>query len=152
MKEILTGSRLFFDGLEGFEPKDTDVIVFVEKSDVNFNYQRQLIKGGKDTFEVVKKPKEVLINSAMCGSTRKLGMFLTPEAAKELGITIDDLVSLRPVAEKLDLRHKYQGVILEAYIANGNFVLTDEQRKEAFEVYKEARVKHNDKSKGKGKK
>lgn len=141
MKEILTGSRVFFDGLNGFEPKDSDFIQVVEKEDANFNWQRQLQKNGIEIFEVVRLPKEKWIEHYVKSGSKPLGMFLTPAFAQEFGITIADLEQLRPMRERLDAHHEYLGIIYDAYLENGSFTLTDAQRMAAFENYKAAREK-----------
>ena len=57
-------------------------------------------------------------------------------ACEEMGITINDLADLAPLCERLDYRHEYLKIIYNAYLANGNMTMTDEQRREAFEEYK----------------
>ena len=69
----------------------------------------------------------------------EIGKFLVPEVCEYLGITIEHLRRLRPVAERLDPRHQYEKIIYDAYIENGAFYLTDEQRRAAFEEYKRTR-------------
>ena len=69
----------------------------------------------------------------------KLGKFLVPEFARELGMDINDLERLRPLAEKLDEKHLYENVIYDAYIENGCWGLTDEQRIEAYRIYNECK-------------
>ena len=67
------------------------------------------------------------------------GKFLVPEFARELGMDIDDLERLRPLSEKLDEKHLYEKVIYDAYIENGCWGLTDEQRIEAYRIYNECK-------------
>ena len=69
----------------------------------------------------------------------ELGKFLVPEFARELEMDIDDLERLRPLVEKLDEKHLYEKVIYDAYIENGCWLLTDEQRIEAYRIYKECK-------------
>lgn len=69
----------------------------------------------------------------------EVGKFLIPEVCDYLGFTLDHLKKLEPVIRRLDARHSYEKIIFESYIENGDFVLTDEQRRSAFLVYKEAR-------------
>jgi hypothetical protein len=49
------------------------------------------------------------------------------------------LERLRPLAEKLDDKHLYEKVIYDAYIENGCWGLTDEQRAEAYRIYNECK-------------
>ena len=48
-KTILTGSNAFFKGLDGFKPKDNDVIIIVEKPK-GFKIIRQMSSGTNCTF------------------------------------------------------------------------------------------------------
>jgi hypothetical protein len=73
------------------------------------------------------------------GLGMELGKFLVPEFARELEMDIDDLKRLRPLAEKLDDKHLYEKVIYDAYIENECWVLTDEQRMEAYRIYNECK-------------
>ena len=73
----------------------------------------------------------------------EIGKFLVPEFIKEFKLSIDDLKRLEPIISKLDDKHKYEEVIFRSYLENGDFTLTDEQRKEAFRIYNNSR--HYDK-------
>lgn len=142
MTKIITGSRAFFEGMEGFNPHDTDAIQIVNERDVNFLFRRQMYdhEDGCDTFYCVRQPKEVYLRWAVkfaSGST--IGQFLTPDFCKEFGITIEDLKQLHPLVERLDNRHKYLAIIYEAYMKNGSMTLTSDQRMEAYEEYKRER-------------
>lgn len=138
-KKILTGSRAFFTGLEGFEPKDTDYVRLLDKGN-GFDYVRQIRTGSECIFEWVRRPKAELIAYALeHGPAMQVVKFLTPEFAEEIGLTVKDISKLRPLIDRLDPKHTYVRTIYEAYIANKAFTLTDEQRAEAFEVYKAAR-------------
>ena len=65
----------------------------------------------------------------------EVGKFLVPEVAEYLGFTIDHLKKLSPVFDRMDEKHGYEKVIFEAYIKNGAFFLTDEQRNKAYREY-----------------
>lgn len=138
MEKIITGSRAFFEGMEGFSPHDTDAIQIVSKHDVNFLFRRHMYdhEDGCDTFYCVRQPKEQYLQwAARFASGSTLGQFLTPGFCQEFGITVEDLEQLRPMTERLDRRHKYLAIIYNAYITNGSMTLTDEQRQEAFAEY-----------------
>lgn len=138
-KRFLIGSRAFFSGFDGFNPKDYDYLSFVEKGNGFTNYC-QYTNGRCCSFFWVAKPKDEMIQAALTnGPAMQVGKFLVPNVAAELGLTIQDLEQLRPLIDKLEPRHEYERVIYEAYISNGSFTLTDEQRAAAFEVYKAAR-------------
>lgn len=66
----------------------------------------------------------------------EIGKFLVPEVAEYLGFTIEHLKRLKPVADRLDEKHEYEKVIFNSYIMNNAFTLTDEQRLEAYELYR----------------
>lgn len=138
-KIYLVGSKAFFSGLEGFKPKDTDRLRFVEKGN-GFNNYIQRSGGAHCDFLWVMKPKQEMIDYALQhGPAMQVGKFLVPEVAAVLGLTVEDLQQLRPLIDKLDAKHEYQRVIADAYQANGSFTLTEEQRLAAFEKYRESR-------------
>lgn len=85
------------------------------------------------------------------GDPLLIGKFLVPEVADVLGATIDDILPLETLLPKLDDKHQYEAVIFNAIKTNGSFTLTEEQRKEAFKVYKSARKSDNDSGKQKRK-
>jgi hypothetical protein len=68
-----------------------------------------------------------------------VGKFLIPEFCKEIGFTIKDLPKLKPLIDKLDEKHKYEEIIYNAYLENGDFILTPDQRDLAYASYKETR-------------
>ena len=70
-----------------------------------------------------------------------VGKFLVPAVARDLGLTTEDLRRLEDVMPLLDDRHKYEEVIFRAYLENNDFVLTDEQRQEAYRTYNKYRIK-----------
>ena len=73
----------------------------------------------------------------------EIGKFLVPEFIKEFKLSIDDLKKLEPIVAKLDDKHKYEEVIFRSYLENNHFILTNEQREEAFRIYNNSR--HYDK-------
>lgn len=66
----------------------------------------------------------------------QLGKFLIPTFIEAIGFTIEDLKKLQPLADNLDVKHKYEKVIYYSYIENGEFKLTDEQLQKAYLEYK----------------
>lgn len=65
----------------------------------------------------------------------EIGKFLVPEFINEMNITIENLKQLEPLVSRLDDMHKYEKIIYDAYIENNDFYLTDEQLKDAYEIY-----------------
>lgn len=140
MKKIITGSQAFFSGLPDFTPKDTDFVVMVNRKDVAFNWMRQTSNGSTDIFEIVRRPKAELITHAVeKAKPMAIARFLTPAFADEIGFKPSDLWLLKPMRDALDKKHEYLGIIYDAYVENGSFSLSDEQRLSAFESYKLAR-------------
>ena len=142
MDKILTGSRLFFDGMKDFMPKDTDYIVMVDRKDVDFLFRRKVYdaENNEDIYYHVRQPKEKYIRWALVHELNNgLGQFLTPAFCKEMGITVEDLELLRPMRDRLDKRHQYQAIIYDAYIENGEMDLTIKQRNLAYNEYKNER-------------
>ena len=72
-----------------------------------------------------------------------VGKFLVPSVARDLGLTIDDLRRLEDTVSSLDELHTYEKIIFHAYLENNDFVLTEDQRVEAFNTYSNNR--HYDK-------
>ena len=68
-----------------------------------------------------------------------IGKFLVPEFCNEIGFSIEDLPKLTPLIEKLDKKHKYEEIIFNSYLQNGDFILSEEQREKAYFSYLESR-------------
>ena len=85
---------------------------------------------GKD-IKIKKRPtKDEIVKG-------KIANALTSAAKNHIVATIDDLKLFQSAFDNIDERHKYEKVIYEPYIKNNAFVLTDEQRNEAYKLYKE---------------
>ena len=136
------GSCAFFDGMPNFDPSDTDQVEFEERPTLYRNFmQFRKRDGTRCLFKWRKMTADEFTEYTLQSKlAMELGKFLVPEVAEYLGITLEHLEKLRPVAERLDPKHEYEKIILEAYIHNGGFWLTDEQRQEAYGVYNGARV------------
>lgn len=137
---ILIGSTYFFKDIEGFKPKDKDYIHFTDKG-IGFSYIRQITTSQMCKFTMVRRPKEEIVEYTLeKAPAMALGKFLVPEFNAEIGFTIEDLPKLKPLRDKLDTLHQYEAIIYDAYIANNDFVLTDEQRQAAYESYTATRA------------
>lgn len=139
MERTYTGSRAFFEGMEGFKPYDTDYVSFAslgtELCHRKFGKESEFIwdEGlGKDGIFNYLKERPTLYN-AFC-------VFLVPNVIEYLDVTIDDLKVYEPYIAQMDYRHQYLHTICQCYIKNGKFMLTQEQRAEAFEKYKTTRL------------
>lgn len=138
MKPIRTfviGSRAFFTGMDGYSPKDLDELNIMDRFPFKGNVFNAKING-KDVFFFRNMDKEGFIKDTLeCGVPMRIGKFLVPEFAEYLGVTIDDLKRLSGIIEKIDERHLYEKVIYDAYLKNGEFKLTEEQRVAAYKEY-----------------
>lgn len=135
---ILMGSNCFFHQYADFKPADVDKIEIV---DTNEFPEKRVIRGqGKDYFYLRRKPKDQLIQDALNSTLPMVvGKFLIPEFNAQIGFTIEDLPRLQPLIDRLDEKHKYEEIIYNAYLANKAFTLTEEQRLQAYNKYKEVR-------------
>ena len=138
---MLVGSNAFFKDIEGFTSKDIDILEFVDDP-TDFKNVRQFKFPDKCVFQWRKMPIDELIDITLFRNfPMEIGKFLVPEFIKEFNLSIDDLKRLKPIIPKLDDKHKYEEVIYNAYLENNDFVLTDEQRQEAYRVYNKYRTK-----------
>ena len=138
---MLVGSNVFFKDIEGFTSKDIDILEFVDDP-TDFKNVRQFKFPAKCVFQWRKMPIDELIDITLFRNfPMEIGKFLVPEFIKEFKLSIDDLKRLKPIIAKLDDKHKYEEVIYNAYLENNDFVLTDEQRQEAYRVYNKYRTK-----------
>ena len=138
---MLVGSNVFFKDIEGFTSKDIDILEFVDNP-TDFKNVRQFKFPHKCVFQWRKMPVNELIDITLFRDfPMEIGKFIVPEFIKEFKLSIDDLKRLKPIISKLDDKHKYEEVIYNAYLENNDFVLTDEQRQEAYRVYNKYRIK-----------
>ena len=138
---MLVGSNVFFKDIEGFTSKDIDILEFVDNP-TDFKNVRQFKFPHKCVFQWRKMSIDELIDITLFRNfPMEIGKFLVPEFIKEFKLSIDDLKRLEPIIAKLDDKHKYEEVIYNSYIKNNDFVLTDEQRQEAYRMYNKYRIK-----------
>lgn len=132
------GSSYFFKEYPNFYPNDIDYVELIDDGSVK---GLMIIRGhGEDIFRYCKKDKEDMIKDALKSDLGMvLGKFLIPEFCEEIGFTIEDLLKLEPLLDKLDDKHKYEQIIYSAYLKNQSFTLTQKQRNAAFESYKNSR-------------
>ena len=139
MNKILIGSRYFFSEYNDFQSKDIDEIQIIDTTE--FAQMRQITGQGKCLFQMRRhSSKEKYIDWALKSDLGMvIGKFLVPEFNAAIGFTIEDLPKLKPLLTKLDDRHKYEEIIFNSYIENGDFTLKKEQRDLAYQSYKETR-------------
>lgn len=139
IKTFIIGSRVFFDGIEEFIPKDNDELCIMDEFPFRSNTANLHIKG-KDVFLCRNINKEEFIKDALdCNIPMRIGRFLVPSFAEYIGLTIEDLQKLQSLIDNIDEKHEYERIIYNSYIKNNGFFLTDEQRNEAFKEYKNKR-------------
>ena len=142
MKPIKTfkiGSNVFFDKFEDFTPKDTDELCIMDCFPFQ-NTNSLHVKGlhGKDAFFYKNMSKQEFIQDTLNSDLPMVvGKFIIPEFNEYLNITIDDLKQLKPIFDKIDIKHEYEKIIYNSYIENNGFYLTNEQLNRAYEKYKE---------------
>lgn len=137
--EIIVGSKYFFKGIKGFMPKDIDKVVIIDKPKT-FKHQYRINAGCQDTIYVARENKYSMLSYVLNYAPKlAFGRFLVPEFCKEFDITLEDLKILEPMLETIDDKHKYFQVIYDAYKKNNSMTLTEEQRNDAYEVYKKYR-------------
>lgn len=136
---ILIGSNYFFSNYFDFHPHDIDKIEIIETD--NFNNIRYIKGKNRCYFQLKKQPsKEQYIEYALQSTLGMVvGKFLVPEFCQEIGFTIEDLPRMQPLIDILDKKHKYEEIIYNAYLENGTFTLTQDQRDMAYQSYLESR-------------
>ena len=140
-KKFLTGSRAFFSCMADFRPKDTDLLV-LDDAPKGYKFYRQTQTNGICLFEWRYMDADALIEYALQHQKPQMqvGKFLVPDFAKHIGLTLEQLTRLRTLIDALDAKHRYEEIIYNSYLVNGDFTLTDDQRESAYQCYKEART------------
>lgn len=137
MKRILVGSRAFFGKYRDFKFSNFDFVELDESENVE---QFELVRRGISIFRVKLESVENMVKRAIVsGGTLQAGKFLVKEVAESIGATVEDILPLEPVFAAAEGKYTYLYNIFAALKDNGSFKITDEQREEAYRVYKEAR-------------
>ena len=137
---MIIGSTYFFKDIEGFIPKDIDILELVDNP-IDFRYSYQLTGKGKCIFKWKRmSPSEFIDISLRRNCPMELGKFLVKEFVDDIGFTMDDLKSLKPLRDSLDDKHKYEAIIFDAYLKNLEFKLEKEQLLNSYEEYKKYRI------------
>lgn len=140
VKKIKMGSEIFFSQYQDFKSKDTDWLCLVRNYFGGDKAMRVQIKHDDIVLYHEGYNKADFIKEALTSKVpMKIGKFLIPEFSEYFNVTLKDLKLLKPLVDSLDSKHAYQKIIYDAYISNGSFTLTDEQRQAAYDSYKSAR-------------
>lgn len=138
--EFLVGSNYFFKDIEGFKSKDIDKLILVDEP-VGFKFTRQTTGLGKCIFEWKRMTADEFVEITLKTKCPMIvGKFLIPEFCQEIGFTIEHLKQLKPLFDAIDIKHRYEKYIFDAYLINNDFVLTPEQKKIIYEEYKKRRL------------
>ena len=147
MKQIAkftVGSNVFFNGLEGFTPKDQDALYIMDSWISKNATQLRMRVDNIDKILAPKLTKKQYIDDCLhSDTTMRMGKFFVPAFAEYIGLEVEDLKVFEKYLDILPDNHKYYKKIYEAYMENGNFTMTDEQRNAAFEEYKKYRKNYN---------
>ena len=138
----LTGSRAFFNSYEDFNSKDIDYVEIIDSEEFP---RKRIIRdeNGNSVHQWRRKDKEVMIQEIEAMPTSgAVVAFLIPEFANEIGLTINELKTLQEHIYRiceLYPKYSYYKVIYDSYIINNSFMLTDEQRLNAYTKYRKYR-------------
>lgn len=140
IKTFTIGSSVFFKDYSDYKSHDIDKLCIMDTFPIKGTNVLNLKKNGEDVFFYRNMNKSEFIKDALESNvSMRVGKFLVPEFAKYLNLTIEDLKLLKPLIDSIDEKHEYEQIIYTAYIENGDFYLTDEQRMNAYELYKKLR-------------
>lgn len=141
MERILIGSRAFFGNYNDFENKINRYIELIENPTFKGDKEEITLRGVY-TVRLKKEAVKNIINKAVKdGNIILVSAFLIPEVTNAIGAKVKDILPLEPLLENLDQEHQYVANIFKAVKANNSFTLSEEQRKEAYVVYKASRKK-----------
>lgn len=145
IKRFTIGSRAIFSGYKDFENYTTDNdILIIEDASLDYDIQTSVKDMQNEEIHYIKwknlTKEELLDYHDHCRMGTFIQKFLVPEYSEYYGITIDDLKRLGRLIDYLDDKHSYEKLVYEAYIENGGFYMTPEQKEIAYEEYKRKRV------------
>lgn len=131
------GSRAFFEGMPGFNPRDIDEVEFEENPKFYKNVMQFRARNkGRCLFKWRKMSADEFVEYTLRSKLpMEIGKFLVPEVAQYLGFTFNHLQRLAPVVDRLDGKHLYEKIIYDCYIMNGAWKLDEESKWRAYEVY-----------------
>lgn len=135
------GSTAFFSQYSDFVPGDVDEVEFEEEPKLYKNVM-QFRKNDKTRclFKWRKMTADEFVDYTLQTKLpMEIGKFLVPEVAEYLDFTVEHLKKLKPIIDNLDKKHGYEKIIYESYIENNDFILTEKQRRAAFNEYKRER-------------
>ena len=137
-KEIIVGSRAFFEDFGDFSPKDKDLLCIMTDICIpDFVSWQFKDDNNIDVIMIKDMTKEELMNHSLDEKDPILvGKLLVPEVINYFNITIDDLKKAKPIIDLLDDKHKYYQDIYNAYLENNALALSPKQLENAYKTYK----------------
>ena len=138
-KEILVGSNAFFKDIPHFKSKDRDYLVLTDE-DTNFKVRKEICLKGIDKFYYkLDTPQNMVQQALEINDPFVVGKFLVKDVAETIGLSVDDILPLEELLNKVDKEHEYQKIIFKYIKENNSFDLTKEQLSEAYEAYSKTR-------------
>jgi hypothetical protein len=140
LNEYTVGSRYFFETYPDYESKDHDILIIEDPPFMPYNHMMIIRGQGKDVFRYRPHTADEFINYTLeLNVPMVIGKFLIKEFCEDWGITIDHLKKLKNLAEKMDDKHEYVKYIYNVFVDNNRFELTQEERDEAYSIYKRSK-------------
>lgn len=139
MGKFIVGSRAFFSACDGFRGTGHDYLV-LEDNPEGYKWRHEQSLRHVSTFRYRREPVVDMVRRTIeCGDALLVGKFLVPEVAEAIGATVADILPLEALLPGLAPLYQYLTVIFEAVKRNNSFVLTEEQREEAYKAYRQSR-------------
>ena len=137
------GSRAFFEGYSDFNSHDSDYVLIENKPEL---YKTFAVIRTKDSdyfcYREMNKDEFLKFELEHCSKNKSemaAGKLLTPELISYYNITLNDLKPFEMFINNFDNKHKYEKIIYNAYIENGDLFLTKSQLDDAYKEYKKYR-------------
>ena len=143
LKRYIVGSKYFFDKYPDYESKDTDYLIIEDPPFMPYKHMMVIRGQGIDEFRYKPKSADEFIDYTLeLNVPMVIGKFLVKEFCEDFGITIDHIKKLKPLVDQMDDKHLYVQYIYNVFMNNNRFDLTDEERDEAYKLYKEAKSQY----------
>lgn len=143
-KRFKIGSQVFFKGYPDYISHDADFVEF-QDNPTFYKIFANAKEKYNDIFYYKRMTKQEFIEYELkhCINTpMAAGKFLSPKLCEYMNITIDDLKLFQFAFDNIDEKHKYEQIIYQSYIENNGFILTEEQKDEAYKLYKNNKHKN----------
>ena len=137
------GSCSFFEGhYDNYVPHDYDFLVFSDIYDVPYRNMKH-IRIEDYNIHNIPATKESLLEAelSLCetDSPMHAATVLSPEVCEYFGVTLEDINRFEPYIRTLTGKHEYLQMVYDAYVLNNAIMLTDEQRDDIYNNYKDSK-------------